>query len=95
VRNCLSQPEITERQADMNNSKYLGEINYVIGLIHQEHKTAEKLHKTHELLVNIGDVNLLGDNTDVIQRTETLTDASKDVAEHRTASLYDESKELI
>jgi hypothetical protein len=34
----------------------------------------------HQLLVSADDVNLLGDNTDIIKKSaETLTDASKEV----------------
>jgi hypothetical protein len=39
-----------------------------------------KLNGTHQLLVYADDVNLLGDNTDVIKKnTETLIDANKEV----------------
>jgi hypothetical protein len=39
-----------------------------------------KLNGTHQLLVYVDDVNLLGDNTDTIKKnTETLIDVSKDV----------------
>jgi hypothetical protein len=39
-----------------------------------------KLHGTHQLLVYVDDMNLLGDNTDTIKKnTKTLIDASKDV----------------
>jgi hypothetical protein len=39
-----------------------------------------KLNGTHQLLAYANDVNLLGDNTDTIQRnTETLIDASEEV----------------
>jgi hypothetical protein len=38
-----------------------------------------KLNGTHQLLVYADDVNLLGDNTDTIEKnTQTLTDASKE-----------------
>jgi hypothetical protein len=37
-----------------------------------------KLNGTHQLLVYVDDVNLLGDNIDTIRKsTETLTDVSK------------------
>jgi hypothetical protein len=39
-----------------------------------------KLNGTHRLLVYADDVNLLGDNIDIIKKnTETLTDANKEV----------------
>jgi retron-type reverse transcriptase len=39
-----------------------------------------KLNRAHQLLVYAGDVNLLGDNRDTINKNiETLTDASKEV----------------
>jgi hypothetical protein len=38
-----------------------------------------KLNGTHQLLVYVDDVNLLGDNIDIIKKnTETLIDASKE-----------------
>jgi hypothetical protein len=41
---------------------------------------ALKLNKTHHLLANADDVNLLGDNIDTIKKnTETLIDVSKEV----------------
>jgi hypothetical protein len=40
-----------------------------------------KLNETHQLLAYADDVNLLEDNIDTIsKKTETLTDASKDIA---------------
>jgi hypothetical protein len=39
-----------------------------------------KQNRTHQLLVYVDDVNLLGDNTDTIMKTtETLIDAVKEV----------------
>jgi hypothetical protein len=39
-----------------------------------------KLNGTHQLLVYVDDVNLLGDSTDTIKKNkETLTDASNEV----------------
>jgi hypothetical protein len=39
-----------------------------------------KLNGTHELRVNVGDLNLVGDNIDTIRKnTETVIDASKEV----------------
>jgi hypothetical protein len=46
----------------------------------QENQVGLKLNATHQLLVCTDDANLLGDNTDIIQKnTETLTDASNEV----------------
>jgi hypothetical protein len=46
----------------------------------QENQVAPKLNGTHQLLVYVHDVNLLGDNIDARKKnTETLTDASKEV----------------
>jgi hypothetical protein len=38
-----------------------------------------KLNGTHHVLAYADDVNLLGDNTDFIKKTQTLIDASKEV----------------
>jgi hypothetical protein len=46
----------------------------------QENQVGLKLNGTHQLLAYADDVNLLGDNTDTIEKnTETLIDASKEV----------------
>jgi hypothetical protein len=46
----------------------------------QENQVGLKLNGTHQLLVYADDVNLLGDNTDTIEKkTETLIGASKEV----------------
>jgi hypothetical protein len=46
----------------------------------QENQAGLKLNGTHELLAYADDVNLLGDNIDIINKnTETLIDASKEV----------------
>jgi hypothetical protein len=46
----------------------------------QENRVGVKLNGTHQLLVYADDVNLLGDNIDIIKKiTETLIDASKEV----------------
>jgi hypothetical protein len=46
----------------------------------QENQVELKLSGTYQLLVYADDVNLLGDNMDIIKKnTETLTDASKEV----------------
>jgi hypothetical protein len=38
-----------------------------------------KLNGAHQLMIYADDVNLLADNIDTIRKTETLTDASKEV----------------
>jgi hypothetical protein len=39
-----------------------------------------KLNGTHQILIHVDDVNLLGDNTNTINdNTEVLTEASKEV----------------
>jgi hypothetical protein len=46
----------------------------------QENQVGLKLNETHQLLAYADDVNLLGDNTDTINKsTGTLIDASKEV----------------
>jgi hypothetical protein len=46
----------------------------------QENQVGLKLYGTHHLLVYADDINLLGDNIDIIKKnTETLIDASKEV----------------
>jgi hypothetical protein len=46
----------------------------------QENQVGLKLYETHQLLVYVDDVILLGDNTDTInKKRETLIDASKEV----------------
>jgi hypothetical protein len=46
----------------------------------QEHQLGLKLNVTHQLLAYAEDVNLLGDNIDIIKKnTETLIDDSKEV----------------
>jgi hypothetical protein len=54
-------------------------LEYAISKV-QENQVGLKLNGTQHLLVYADDVNLLGDNIDVIKRNmETLTDASKKV----------------
>jgi hypothetical protein len=49
----------------------------------QENQVELKLNGTHQLLICVDDVNLLGDNIGIIdaikKNTETLIDASKEV----------------
>jgi sorting nexin-29 len=46
----------------------------------QENQVRLKINGTHQLLAYADDINLLGDNTDTIEKnTETLIDASKEV----------------
>jgi hypothetical protein len=46
----------------------------------QENQVGLKLNGTHQLLVYVGDINLLGDNMDNIKdNVETLTGASQEV----------------
>jgi hypothetical protein len=47
----------------------------------QENQVRLRLNGAHQLLVYADDVNLLGDNTDIIEKnTENLIDASKEAA---------------
>jgi hypothetical protein len=53
-------------------------LEYAIGKV-QENQVGRKLNRTRQLLVYADDVNLLGDNIDIIKRnTETLIVASKE-----------------
>jgi hypothetical protein len=53
-------------------------LDYAITKV-QENQVGQKLNGTHQLLVNIDDVNLLGDNIYVIKKNnQTLIDASKE-----------------
>jgi hypothetical protein len=46
----------------------------------QENQVGLKLNGTHQHLAYVGDVNLLGDNIDTINKnTESLIDASKEI----------------
>jgi hypothetical protein len=46
----------------------------------QENQMGLELNGTHQLLVYVDNVNLLGDNIDIINKiTEALIDASKEV----------------
>jgi hypothetical protein len=46
----------------------------------QKNQVELKLNGTHQLLVYAGDMNLLGDNIDTIERsTQSLLDASKEI----------------
>jgi hypothetical protein len=54
-------------------------LEYAISKI-QEKQAGLKLNRTHQLLAYAHDVNLLGDNIDIINKnTQTLIDASKEV----------------
>jgi hypothetical protein len=47
----------------------------------QENQAGPNLNGTHQLLVYADDVNLLGDDIDIIQKnSETVIDASKEVS---------------
>jgi hypothetical protein len=45
----------------------------------QEIQVGMKLNGRHQLLAYADDINLLGDNIDTTEKTETLIDASKEV----------------
>jgi hypothetical protein len=47
----------------------------------QTNKVGLKLNGTHQLLVYVDDVNLLGDNIDTIKKTQTLIDAIRRLVE--------------
>jgi hypothetical protein len=44
----------------------------------QENQVGLKLNGTHQLLVYVDDVNLVGNNIDTVNNTETLIDVSKE-----------------
>jgi hypothetical protein len=54
-------------------------LRYAIRMV-QENQEGLKLNETHQLLVYVNDVNLLGDNIDITEKSaETLSGPSKDV----------------
>jgi hypothetical protein len=55
----------------------------------QENQVGLKLNGTHQLLVHVGGMNLLGDNRDTINKNaEILIDASKQVGLQANAEKY-------
>jgi hypothetical protein len=51
------------------------DIEYAIRKV-QESQVGLKLNGTHQLLAYAGDVSILGDNIDTINKTQSLIDAS-------------------
>jgi hypothetical protein len=68
IQNCLKQGDALSPFP----------FNYGIRKV-QEKLVGLKLNGTHQLLVYADDVNLWGDNTNTIKKTDTLTDTSKEI----------------
>jgi hypothetical protein len=59
-------------------------LEYAFRKVHKN-KVGLKLNGTHQLLAYAEDVNLLGDNIDIVKRnTETLIDTSKKIKIEKT-----------
>jgi hypothetical protein len=73
VQNGLKQEDV------LSSLLFNVALEYVIRKV-QENQVGLNLNGTHRLLAYADDVNLLGDNTDTINKNiESLTDASKEV----------------
>jgi hypothetical protein len=55
-------------------------LEYAISMV-QENQVGLKLNGTHQLQAHVDDMNLLGDNIDILKKnTEILIDASREVS---------------